>query len=72
MYGFRAQNVLAAADGEESSIVYTNDVGEFQGKLAVGTEGIVAALTRAVQEQADIIDQLLARLTALESLVNNH
>jgi hypothetical protein len=52
MYGFIADDVMVATGGKESSIVYTHadEAGLLKGLKAVGTEGIVAALTKAVQE----------------------
>ena len=62
MYGFIADDVIVATGGKESSIVYTHadEAGPLKGLKAVGTEGIVAALTKAVQE-------LDIKVTLLES-----
>ena len=63
MYGFIADDVIVATGGKESSIVYTHadTEGPLKGLKAVGTEGIVAALTKAVQE-------LDTKVTLLENL----
>jgi hypothetical protein len=62
MYGFIADDVIVATNGKESNIVYTHEdtEGPLKNIKAVGTDGIVAALTKAVQE-------LDAKVTLLES-----
>jgi hypothetical protein len=69
MYGFIAQDVYTATGGKESSIVYTHadTEGPLKGLKAVGSEGIVAALTKAVQDLDATVTTLLAKVAALEA-----
>ena len=73
-YGFIADEVEKLIP-IGSSLVYEEpnwQVGDEIGFKTIHYPSYIAVLTKAAQEQADIIDRLIARIEALEAQINNH
>lgn len=62
-YGLIANEVLDTTK-EESSIVYTNTGGVFEGKLAVDYQSLVPVLIKAIQELTTKVEALEAQIKA--------
>ena len=60
-YGLIADEVLAACDGEETSLSYTNTEGLMSGKMAVDYSSMVPVLIKAIQELSDKVQILESR-----------
>lgn len=60
-YGLIADEVLAACDGEETSLAYTNYAGVMAGKMAVDYTSMVPVLIKAIQELSAKVQTLEAR-----------
>ena len=60
-YGLIADEVLAACDGEETSLAYTNHAGVMAGKMAVDYTSMVPVLVKAIQELSAKVQILEAR-----------
>jgi len=60
-YGFLAQEVIAAEG--DSPVIADNEEAD---KLKMTTDNLVAVLTKAIQEQQTIIDDLKSRIETLE------